>query len=172
MSAVPKAFIAHDIDRRVRLRVPSRRGDASFFSNVRDRLSRCLDVDRVESNPLTGSVLIFHRGKLDTIENYSKSHQLFEIVHRRTDNRVRTRPVASELFSALNAIDESMHATTMGNLDLPTTAALGIAGLSVIQMFRKEWLPPAWTLLGDAFLILMNNQKRGERAGTMLKRRA
>src|SRR5262249_38350679 len=58
MPDLPSARIAHFTPRRLRIRVPEKRRDAAFFDFVQNRLAAWDSVERVETNPLTASILI------------------------------------------------------------------------------------------------------------------
>ena len=73
------ARIAHATARRVRLRVPSRKGDAGFFEEVARRLHECAAVEDVAINPRTGSVLVRHRGDFDAVTAHATSRGLFSV---------------------------------------------------------------------------------------------
>jgi hypothetical protein len=55
----PTARICHLTTRRIRVRIPDKRGDAAFFDDIVDRFSRWHSVERVEANPLTASILVY-----------------------------------------------------------------------------------------------------------------
>lgn len=52
-----KAYVVHRSPGRVRLRVPEKRHDRSFFAELKKRLANCPSVNSVSTDPLTGSVL-------------------------------------------------------------------------------------------------------------------
>ena len=59
MPDLPSARITHSTTRRLRIKVPEKRRDAAFFDLVRGRLALWDSVERVETNPLTASILIY-----------------------------------------------------------------------------------------------------------------
>jgi hypothetical protein len=65
MTVLDFALVAHRVGTRLRLRVPGRRGDAEFFDRLGRALSQCDDVLSVQSNPLTGSLVIRHTASFD-----------------------------------------------------------------------------------------------------------
>jgi hypothetical protein len=52
--------IVHAIPGRVRLKVPKIRKNSAFEAEIRDRLSTAKAIQRVEINPITGSVLLLY----------------------------------------------------------------------------------------------------------------
>jgi len=53
-----EAFISHSTSERLRVKVPGKKGDASYFSALASRFSGLPGVRHVEANPITGSVLL------------------------------------------------------------------------------------------------------------------
>ena len=58
---MPIAYVEHQIPGRLRLRIPERRGDVTFFQRVVGALSKVPDVTELDGSPLTGSVRIRYR---------------------------------------------------------------------------------------------------------------
>src|SRR5437660_7157158 len=58
MPSLPAARITHFTPRRLRIKVPEKRRDRDFFDTVAERLATWESIERVETNPLTASVLI------------------------------------------------------------------------------------------------------------------
>jgi hypothetical protein len=58
MTNTPDCHVIHASPRRVRLQIPSKRYDRSFFGELRDELSQRPGVTRVDVNPATTSVVI------------------------------------------------------------------------------------------------------------------
>ncbi len=70
---LPKAHLHHELPLRFRLYVPSKKGEDSFFRELKERLIECDDVDGVEVNPKTGSVVVFHHGKTAEIIKFAET---------------------------------------------------------------------------------------------------
>jgi hypothetical protein len=72
-----RAFVEHRVPGRVRLRIPSKRGDISFFESVVQKLSAHPSVGELSGNPHTGNLVIHHSGSADDI--LSHALDLFEL---------------------------------------------------------------------------------------------
>jgi hypothetical protein len=59
MPNLPSAAITHFTTRRLRIKVPEKRRDAAFFDFVRSRLAAWNSIQRVDTNPLTASILVY-----------------------------------------------------------------------------------------------------------------
>src|SRR5260370_26766214 len=67
MPGLPAARMRHVAAGRLRIKVPEKRRDTAFFDTVAERLATWDSVERVETNPLTASVLV----------HFSDPHRLF-----------------------------------------------------------------------------------------------
>ena len=156
----PKAHISHQMKQRTRIRIPSHRHSVSFFTELEQKLSRHENVEKVQSNPVTASVLIIHRGDFNEIATFSKSHHLFVIEKEiRPETPKSNEPWINSIAEKITNLDQALKGSTQNRWDLPTASATGIIGLSMVQMFRKQWLPPAWTLLCEAYVIFVQNKE-------------
>jgi hypothetical protein len=55
---LPSAVISHQTSNRVRIKITSRKGDVDYFSNLSSGLEKEFDFKSIQSNALTGSILI------------------------------------------------------------------------------------------------------------------
>jgi hypothetical protein len=110
------AIIEHQLPGRLRLRIPTRRGDVSFFQGIVHALSECPDVKEIDATPLTGSILIRHSGSAQAITAAATERKLFEVGNQL--DKAAPDPLASS--GPLGA------------------AATGLAGLAVFQVARGQ----------------------------------
>ncbi len=123
--ATPTAQIAHAMPGRTRLRLTDHRGDAAFFASLATGVSALPGVYKVETRPLTGSVLIQHFGPLDKLGDAARSAGLFRL----ETAQAATRDDAEVEF------------------DPKPLVAMALAGLAMWQISREKVVPPALTLL-------------------------
>ena len=117
---IPTAYVDHQLPRRIRLRVPERRGDSRYFDSVREALAQHSAVERLIVTPLTASILVHHNGAVEPIAARASERGLFEIA--------RARQAASPSASRAN-----------GSAPLPgalNAVANGLAGLALLQTNR------------------------------------
>ena len=76
---LPVAVVAHSAQGRTRFKIPARRRDAQYFATVEQRLPNAPDVERVQANPITGSVLVHHRGPAEALYTYAEKNELFRV---------------------------------------------------------------------------------------------
>lgn len=114
----PIATIQHQIPGRLRLRIPARRGDVSFFHHIVQVLSKLPSIAELSAIPLTGSIIIRHSGPAQAITAAATEQGLFEI----GPEEPKKAPAPSSR--------RRPHAGLRG------TAATGLSGLALFQVAR------------------------------------
>jgi hypothetical protein len=117
------AHIEHRLPGRVRLRVPSKRGDLAFFERVVKELSRHPAVWDLVASPLTGSVTLQYSEPLQAIMDAVADLLLFE----------SSRP---ERGVATSASKRDKRAS--GDAGLAGQVAAGLSGLCIYQALRGK----------------------------------
>jgi hypothetical protein len=125
---VPVASIEHQLPGRVRLRVPSKRGDVPFFEEVVRELSKHPSLRELTASSLTGSITLHYREPLQPITAAASERKLFETG--------RSEPQASRLREASG---------------LAGATAAGLSGLGLFQVARGNVLGSAVENLWHAF---------------------
>ena len=154
------AYIQHAIPGRMRLKVPSRRGDEGYFADVARKLSKVREVRRSEVNAATASVLIeYDPGAAED------TGRLLEIGRQLgLDEVIAGAPPVLEDLQHRSAGVRREVGSFLGStgLDLNASVFLVLLGLSVIQVMRGQILAPAVTLAwyaGTALLIRASQQQ-------------
>jgi len=150
MSPLPEAFICHRTAQRLRLKIPSQKGDVSYFAQLREECSRIQAFETLEVNPLTGSVL-FADERLD-MEAIAKQGDDAQLFHLRTA-QPGPLPVAKKVVSSLRGINEGLHRFTGGDIDLATVAFLSLLGVGIYQISKGNvrvmpWYTAFWYAFG------------------------
>lgn len=114
----PIATIQHQIPGRLRLRIPARRGDVSFFHHIVQVLSKLPSIAELSAIPLTGSIIIRHSGPAQAITAAATEQGLFEI----GPEEPKKAPAPSSR--------RRPHAGLRG------TATTGLSGLALFQVAR------------------------------------
>jgi hypothetical protein len=176
-----QGIIEHVIPGRLRLRFRAERRNADFFRQLARHLEQLPTVQGVVTNPLTGSVLIFHRGssaEIATRANAGRRAPAVELLdrdrmvaHTRQFRRYMPQPATLAFCglalyqlargrvanSAAQQFWYAERAAALGQQSL----ALGMAALGLLQVFGGRWLAPASSFLMYALLA--------ERAGKARK---
>lgn len=175
---VPVAYIEHQLPGRVRLRVPSRRGEVPFFEKVVRELSKHPAISELSASPLTGSITLQYFEPLQPIATAAADQKLFETrrlepaaktdepkqAHRSNQGSGVAYGVATGLsgLSFFQAAQGNVVGSAVENfwlsfgahstLGRPDIAAL-FAALGVYQMFRGRLLGSASSLLFYALVM-------------------
>ena len=127
-----KAHRVHSIPGRTRFKIPERRGDYAFFHEISELLRKFASVQAVESNPLTGSLLLHYLGDLDSEPVQAALNALAEFV----ELELSAPPVARRLRAHALGADDAIQRFSGGAVDLSTLSALGLLALAGIQLLR------------------------------------
>jgi neutral trehalase len=140
------AMLVHAIPGRMRMRIPAKRGNASFFSNLSDALHRIEIIHAVHANPSTGSVVVQHSENM-----YSLLQQIQEQVPslviennqaKKGGTPLKVRPfrvVTGRKLSPMFMVGTALTAlglvqTVRGNIAVPSITAFWYA----FETFRQS----------------------------------
>jgi hypothetical protein len=118
---IPVAHIEHQLPGRARLRVPSKRGDVSYFETAVKELSRHPAVRELIASPLTGCITLLHSEPLQAIMEAAANLTLFES----GGSKPSAKPGEAKRAERLNR-----------GVGLAGNVAVGLTGLSLFQATR------------------------------------
>jgi len=148
------AYVIHALPGRVRVKIPSKRGDAAYFARLEAELIRCEGVASARSNQRAASVLIAYAGAggLTGIADFARRKQLFNL---QPEHQVPKQQSIKECAAAqMEFLDRLMNTGSRGRVDLPSAFFLLFLVLGLRQMWRGEIMQPAIPLLWRAMEIL------------------
>jgi hypothetical protein len=137
---VPQAHVSHTLPRRLRIKVPSKKGHAAYFSSVAERLSKCTGVEDVQVNPTTGSLLVTFDCDIKNLVGYARKNGLFFVQRTEAPNKTLFQDVAS-LFRSYN---RTLKHVTGGELDIPSLVFVTLLISGIWQVARGNVVMPAW----------------------------
>jgi hypothetical protein len=137
---IPEAVVCHSTPGRFRVKVPSRKGNAAYFSNVKDRFAHLEGVKEVEANALTGSVVFSHVADLKSISTFAEEHSLFRLIKLESGTPALSRNVVK----AFSDFDKRVKRFTGNELDVPGAAFLTLLGFGIYEISRGNFAAPAW----------------------------
>ncbi len=169
---IPAAHIEHQLPGRVRLRVPSKRGEVPFFEKVVRELSKHPAVHELTATPLTGSIMLHYSEPLHAITAAAADQSLFETgraepaAKRGEPNKAGQVSKASlltngaatalsglSLFQAAqgnvlgSAVENFWHSFGAHRILARPDIAAGFAALGVYQALRGRLFGPASSLV-------------------------
>jgi hypothetical protein len=147
MPSLPAARISHFTPRRLRIKVPEKRRDTAFFDTVAERLATWDSVERVETNPLTASVLVHfsdpHRLFLEAVAKNDLFDIDFDAAFRAPSEPVVTQAAVQSFEMA----DDALRRWTQNQIDMRGVLFVLLLAGGVFQLLRRRLDAPAPTLL-------------------------
>ena len=163
MSAI--AHVAHATWGRVRLRLPSERGDLPHLERIADGLRRCPVVTDVTVNARTGSVLVRHRGEFGAVAEHARAQDLFDVCEPACEPVQRNEGdtlTLGRLRTAILRANESLRSRTEGSLDLKTIGVAALLAGSIYQGAKGNFLPAGGTMLLQALDLVFGTPRQAE----------
>jgi heavy-metal-associated domain-containing protein len=153
MPDLPSARITHVTTRRLRIKIPEKRRDAGFFAFVERRLAVWDSVERVETNPLTGSILIYFSNAERLILEAVAKNDFLDI-----DFGALTQPaepvVTRAAVRSFMESDSVLRSWTANTVDMRGIVFLALFLGGLYQLLRGRLSTPAPTLLWYAGSLL------------------
>ena len=153
MPDLPSARITHSTNRRLRIKVPEKRRDMAFFEVVRGRLAAWQSVERVETNPLTGSILIYFSDLERLLLEAAEKNDFLDIdfgASAPPAGPVVTRAAVRSFATS----DSVLRNWTANALDMRSAVFLLLFIGGIYQLLRGRLSTPAPTLLWYAGNLL------------------
>jgi len=146
---LPFAFVTHEVDGRVRLRVPAMRRQDEYFERMRQRLASLPGLRRLTTNTRTASVLIEYSGQLEALDELGPRLGLFQL-----QNRPHPHALSEWLYAITTHPDDLLKRVTDGRVDVAGITAIALAGMGISQIVRGHALPAGWTLLWNGINLV------------------
>jgi hypothetical protein len=138
MPSLPSARISHFTARRLRIKVPEKRRNTDFFSAAAERLATWESIERVETNPLTASVLIHFSNPERLFLEAAVKNDLFDI-----DFNSAFGDSAAPAVTA----DHALRRWTENQIDMRGVLFVLLLAGGLFQLLRRRVDTPAATLL-------------------------
>jgi hypothetical protein len=147
MPSLPAARISHFTARRLRIKIPEKRRDAEFFAVVADRLGGWDSIERVETNPLTASILIYFSDPQRLLLEAMTKNDLFDIDFDATLTEASDFRVGRTAVRSFDTADHRLRHWTRNQLDIRSVLVVLLLGGGLYQLVRGRLSTPAPTLL-------------------------
>jgi hypothetical protein len=137
---LPHAYISHRTTGRLRVKIPSRKGNREYLLSLKERFSGLEGIETLEINPLTGSVLIVHSSDLRTIAEYAMANNLF-LLKGLDSSPAGLQQRVSKAFKSING---QLKTATSGEIDIGGLAFLALLGFGVYQISMGNLTALPW----------------------------
>ena len=146
MASLPAARISHFTARRLRIKVPEKRRNTDFFATVAERLVTWESVERVESNPLTASVLIHFSDPERLFLEAAAKNDLFDIDFDAAFGD-STPAITEAAVRSFDTADHALRRWTENQIDMRGVLFVLLLAGGLFQLLRRRLDAPAPTLL-------------------------
>jgi hypothetical protein len=137
---IPDAHVSHGMARRLRIKIPSKKGDVSYFSTLRERLASCPGIEEIRVNPQTGSALISYECERKTLVEFAREKDLFRL----TRSAPRRLSIFGKVAHTFRAYNQDLKKLTGGEVDIPSLIFLSLLISGIWQIARGNFAMPAW----------------------------
>jgi hypothetical protein len=159
---IPSAVIAHASTGRLRIRIPSQKGNLAVLKSEGDQLAACPGILSIEVNPGMGSILLLHQTTVHEIAEYARSRNLFSLVEQKGP-KAPSAALRRDLGETFKSFDRQIQNLTGGDLNLSgfVVAALVVAGSA--QILSGTAGPIPWSAAYWYAYNLYSKNKEAER---------
>jgi hypothetical protein len=157
-----KFDVAHQVPGRVRMRVPSAKGNPEMLREIAETFAAIPGIEEITVNPRTGSLVLhydtdhhdqfhdhFHRHHAPTIRHQPPATELDELaskIEQEAEFLARNSESARAIVDFFRKFDREIRAATDNNIDLKVLLALGIIGFTVLEVGATA-ATPVWVTL-------------------------
>jgi Heavy metal associated domain 2 len=155
-----KFNIAHQVPGRVRMKIPSAKGNPELLQQICDTFAVIPGIERITVNPATGSVVMHY-----DVEQHDEFHgrmqhhmpggyqppatEIDDFAHKieqEAEFLARHSQSARAVVDFFKKIDREIRVATDNNIDLKIALAVGIIGFTVLEVGTAA-ATPVWVTL-------------------------
>lgn len=159
---IPSAIIAHASTGRLRIRIPSQKGNLAALKSQGDQLAACPGILSIEVNPGTGSILLLHQKTVHEIAEYARSRNLFSLEEQK-GSRAPSAELRRNLGETFKSIDRQIQNLTGGDMDLSGFAVAGLVVAGSAQILTGNAGAIPWFAAYWYAYHLFSRTKEGEK---------
>ena len=120
------------------MKIPSKKGDTAYFSELKKLLAHCQGVKEYETNPVTGSVLFVREVDIKAITEFAEGNHLFRLGGRGSPS------FSYEITENFKNLNRQLKGVTGGEMDIPGLAFLTLLGFGIYQISRGNLMAIPW----------------------------
>lgn len=145
---IPDAVIAHVSTGRLRVKIPSQKGNLAALKSQGDQFAACPGVLSIEVNPVTGSILLIHQTTVSAIVEYARSKNLFSLEEQKGP-KVPSADLRRDLGETFKSVDRQIQNLTDGDMDLRGAAFAALIVMGSAQILTGNggaipWFAAYW----------------------------
>jgi hypothetical protein len=156
MPELPQARVCHFTTGRLRVKIPEKRRDETFFDTVKERLATWDSIEQVDVNPLTASVLVHFSDVGSLFAENALRNDLFALDYDALEAAFEAPALTEWVKQRWKDADLAVRRATSGAADLRSAVLVTLLVAGTYQLFRGNIAAPAATLLwyaGDMLRI-------------------
>jgi hypothetical protein len=134
------AYISHATTGRFRIRIPSKKGDATFFQSLKELGGKFPNIQEVTVNPVSGSILIKHSLDPAIMKELARTY----FPHQAGQIDSPSSNIHRQVTETYNQVDTKIKKFTGGEMDLGTVSFGVLLALGIYQISRGNFMAPAW----------------------------
>ena len=148
---LPGAYIVHQLNSRVRLRLDEMRHNDEFFDQAIDELSTLDCLSNFNTNRVSGSIVLHYAdSEWSVVADELEKLNLFKIV--KVEKKMRS-PAMGPVLSNIHRLNREIYQGSNGRVDLRTIAYLALMLLTIRQILQGHILGPALPMLMHAWSL-------------------
>lgn len=140
---LPEARVVHRSAGRLRIRIPEKRDDTAFFSQVEEKLRQRMETQQIAANAATAGVLIIDAGPdaEDKVKRFARSEHLFELAGNCPPAAQSAR---RQVYTSFHRCNEKVKTASRDELDLPVLLFVFLVGSGIYELLRYGFRLPPW----------------------------
>jgi hypothetical protein len=152
-----RAYIAHHIPGRIRVRLSHAKGDRAFLEQISQSIAPLPDVHRVEVNSTTGSLVIhYEASQFDDFKKGLADHVAHEdLFILDLDSHKEETNISHSIDNGIKNLSNSIKRATEGAVDLKEIFPMALAAAALAFLKSAEGTPLWVTLLNFSFSSYM-----------------
>lgn len=139
---LPKATVVHRTARRLRVKIPSRKGDEGFFARLREEFAARPEVEECAVNALTGSLLLVGGGDVGEVAKQAEEKGLFSL--EKAALQAVQAPLHQRVSDYAGKLDRQVRRAFGEEFGVAGLTFLFFLGLGLYQVIRGNLAAPAW----------------------------
>jgi hypothetical protein len=160
---IPDAVIAHASTGRLRIKIPSQKGNLAALKSQGDQLAACPGILSIEVNPVTGSMLFLHQTTITAISEYARSHELFTLQEQSRYPTANPANFRRDIRQTFKNVDRQIQTMTSGELDLGGLVIAVLVGTGAMQILAgTAGALPWYVAFGLAYTIFLQSKEAEE----------